>query len=88
MRGRVDASPVAVRVRGEKSSTQESIEGIIVADTAGEIKILQNHDGSGCWEFSAGGGFSGSPAVVRDRVVLASDDGVIWCFGHDELKKQ
>ena len=88
MRSRVDASPVAVRVRGEKSSTQEPIEGIIVADTAGEIKILQNHDGSDCWEFSAGGGFSGSPAVVRDRVVLASDDGVIWCFGHNELKKQ
>jgi outer membrane protein assembly factor BamB len=49
--------------------------------------MLQNHDGSDCWEFSAGGGFSGSPAVVRDRVILASDDGVVWCFGHDEIKK-
>ncbi|MBT4157793.1 MAG: PQQ-binding-like beta-propeller repeat protein [Planctomycetaceae bacterium] len=88
MRSRVDASPVAVRVRDEKSSTDEPTESIIVADTAGEIKMLQNHDGSECWEFSAGGGFSGSPAVVRDRVVLASDDGVIWCFGHNELKKQ
>ena len=29
----------------------------------------------------SGGGFSGSPAVVRDRVVMASDDGVVWCFG-------
>jgi outer membrane protein assembly factor BamB len=87
MRGRVDASPVAVRVRDEKSSTEEPTESIIVADTAGEIKMLQNHDGSDCWEFSAGGGFSGSPAVVRDRVILASDDGVVWCFGHDEIKK-
>ena len=87
MRSRVDASPVAVRVRDEKNSTQEPTESIIVADTAGEIKMLRNHDGSGCWEFSAGGGFSGSPAVVGDRVVLASDDGVVWCFGHDEFKK-
>ncbi|MBT6459139.1 MAG: PQQ-binding-like beta-propeller repeat protein [Planctomycetaceae bacterium] len=87
MRSRVDASPVAVRVRDEKSSTDEPTESIIVADTAGEIKMLQNHDGSECWEFSAGGGFSGSPAVVRDRVILASDDGVVWCFGHDEIKK-
>ena len=87
MRSRVDASPVAVRVRDEKSSTDEPTESIIVADTAGEIKMLQNHDGSDCWEFSAGGGFSGSPAVVRDRVILASDDGVVWCFGHDEIKK-
>ena len=87
MRSRVDASPVAVRVRDEKSSTEEPTESIIVADTAGEIKMLQNHDGSDCWEFSAGGGFSGSPAVVRDRVILASDDGVVWCFGHDEIKK-
>ena len=87
MRGRVDASPVAVRILNEKHPTEKPTESIIVADTAGEIKMLQNHDGSDCWEFSAGGGFSGSPAVVRDRVILASDDGVVWCFGHDEIKK-
>ncbi|MGI9453607.1 MAG: PQQ-binding-like beta-propeller repeat protein [Pirellulales bacterium] len=46
------------------------------------MKLLRDHDGAPCWEFNAGGGFSGSPAVVRDRVVLASDDGVVWCFGH------
>jgi glucose dehydrogenase len=82
MRSRVDASPVAVRIVEEGASAETPSGGVLVADAAGDIKILRDHDGSTCWEFSAGGGFSGSPAVVRDRVVLASDDGVVWCFGH------
>ena len=82
MRSRVDASPVAVRIVEEGASAETPSGSVLVADAAGDIKILRDHDGSTCWEFSAGGGFSGSPAVVRDRVVLASDDGVVWCFGH------
>ncbi len=82
MRGRVDSSPVAVRILEEGASIANPLGSILVADAAGDIKILRDYDGSTCWEFSAGGGFSGSPAIVRDRVVLASDDGVVWCFGH------
>ncbi len=81
MRGRVDASPVAVRIIEKGTSAAKPSGSVLVADAAGDIKLLRNHDGSTCWEFSAGGGFSGSPAVVRDRVVMASDDGVVWCFG-------
>jgi outer membrane protein assembly factor BamB len=41
---------------------------------------LRLSDGEPCWEFDAGGSFAGSAAVVADRVVVASEDGIIWCF--------
>ena len=82
MRSRVDASPVAVRVI-ERHVCRAPCGSVLVADAAGDIKILRDHDGKPYWEFDAGGGFSGSPAVVRNRVVLASDDGVVWCFAHE-----
>ena len=82
MRSRIDASPVAVRIIEEGASVENPAGSVLVADAAGDIKLLRDHDGAPYWEFSAGGGFSGSPAVVRNRVVLASDDGVVWCFAH------
>ena len=33
------------------------------------------------WEFEAGGGFTGSPAVSQERLVIASNDGKVYCFG-------
>jgi outer membrane protein assembly factor BamB len=36
--------------------------------------------GDPAWEFDAGGGFSAGAAVAAGRVVLASDDGILWCF--------
>jgi outer membrane protein assembly factor BamB len=33
------------------------------------------------WEFETGGGFSGSPAVASNRLVIANTDGVVYCFG-------
>lgn len=83
MRSRVDASPVAVRVIEDGTFAESPGGSVLVADAAGDIKILRDHDGKPYWEFDAGGGFSGSPAVVRNRVVLASDDGVVWCFAHE-----
>jgi len=74
MRGKVDASPVVVRV-GETGTA------VIAADSAGRIAALRPDDGSQLWEFDAGGGFTGSPAVAAGRVVLAGEDGTVWCFG-------
>jgi len=68
MRGRVDGSPVFAG-------------GVVfVGDMAGRIVALDPADGKTVWEFDAGGGFTGSPAVAADRLVIASDDGTIWCF--------
>jgi len=77
MRGRVDASPIVVRTTGPDGGERE---GVVVADTAGTVVLLDAATGESLWEFDAGGGFSGGAAAAGDRVVLAGDDGTIWCF--------
>jgi outer membrane protein assembly factor BamB len=52
----------------------------IVADSAGTIAALNAATGEPVWSFDAGGGFSGGAAVAAGRVVIASDDGTVWCF--------
>ena len=86
-RGRVDASPVVVmaeipdapRALGKPSSCKTSLIAI-VGDSAGKIIALHAADGALAWEFDAGSGFSASPAVAAGQLVMASDDGTIWCF--------
>lgn len=74
MRGRVDASPV---VCGVAASTRLVA---VVADSAGRIAALDVATGDVAWEFDAGGGFSAGAACAAGRVVLASEDGSVWCF--------
>jgi outer membrane protein assembly factor BamB len=74
MRGRVDGSPVVVRAGGAGLVA-------IVGDAAGRLVALDAATGKPVWEFDAGGGFAGSPAVVDGHVVIASEDGIVWCFG-------
>jgi len=89
MRGRVDASPVVVMARGDAAATgagQPPADPAaprlvaIVADAAGRIAALDAATGEPAWEFEAGGGFGGGPAVASGRVVIAADDGRLWCF--------
>jgi outer membrane protein assembly factor BamB len=73
MRGKVDASPVvAVTATGRPVA--------IVADTAGKIAVLDAATGEPVWEFDAGGGFSAGAALASGHIVIASDDGTVWCF--------
>lgn len=81
MRGKVDASPVVVRVR-ESGRSRDS--AVMAADMAGRIAALRPEDGSVLWEFDAGAGFTASPAVASGRAVLAGEDGTVWCFGRTE----
>ena len=81
MRGRVDASPVVVMARGGGPDAAAAPRPVaIVADAAGRIAALDARTGEPAWEFEAGGGFGGGAAVASGRVVLASDDGRVWCF--------
>jgi len=80
LRGRVDASPIIVSVTLPGEPAGRAIFAVIVADAAGEIAMLRLQDGEPCWQFAAGGGFAGSPAVVADRLVAAAEDGTVWCF--------
>lgn len=74
MRGRVDASPIVVR------TSADGQEGVIAADAAGTVALLTASTGEPLWEFDAGGGFSGGAAAAGGRLVLAGDDGRVWCF--------
>jgi outer membrane protein assembly factor BamB len=80
MRGRIDASPVAVLATGAAAPADGARPVVIVADAAGRIAALEAATGAVAWEFDAGGGFGGGPAVAANRVVLASEDGTVWCF--------
>ena len=64
---------------GKPSSCKTSLIAI-VGDSAGKIIALHAADGALAWEFDAGSGFSASPAVAAGQLVMASDDGTIWCF--------
>jgi len=88
MRGRVDGSPVVVRVAHAGDTATTHVEAIgphsliaIVGDSAGRIVAVHTADGTLAWDFDAGGGFTGSPAVAAGHLVMASDDGTLWCFG-------
>lgn len=74
MRGKVDAAPVVV------AAADGSRLLALVADMAGRIAALDAATGEPAWEFDAGGGFPAGAAVAAGRVVLASDNGTIWCF--------
>ncbi len=78
MRGRVEASPVVASMTGPDGAAPRPVA--IVADAAGTVAALDAATGAVAWEFDAGGGFSGGAAVADGRVVLASDDGILWCF--------
>ncbi len=74
MRGKVDASPIVATTEGGRPVA-------IVADSAGKVVVLDPATGDTSWEFDAGGGFSAGAAAAAGHVVIASDDGTVWCFG-------
>jgi len=80
-RGAVDASPVVVTATGgavDPAAAERPVA--IVADAKGTVAALEAATGEPAWEFEAGGGFGAGAAVAEGRVVIASDDGTVWCF--------
>ena len=65
----VDGSPVIV---GER---------MFVGIGDGRVVALRLKDGEKLWDYEAGGGFTGSPAVAAGCLVIANDDGTLYCFG-------
>ena len=80
-RGKVDASPVVV-MASSPAGGDRSVA--VFADAAGRIAAVDAASGEAVWEFDAGGGFSAGAAVAAGRLVIASDDGTVWCFGGGE----
>jgi len=83
--GRVDASPVVVGATGGQADPAAPPRPVVVvADSKGTIAALELADGRRAWEFDAGGGFGAGAAVAAGRVVIASDNGTVWCFRSGE----
>ncbi len=66
---RIDSSPVIV---GER---------VYVGAADGRLYGLDLKSGKQVFEHQATGGFSGSPAVADGKLVIATDRGVVYCFG-------
>lgn len=79
--GRVDASPAVVTATGSESDAALPPRLVVlVADSKGTLAALEASTGKPVWRFDAGGSFSAGPAVAGGRVVVASEDGTVWCF--------
>jgi outer membrane protein assembly factor BamB len=66
---RVDSSPV---IAGGK---------VYVGAADGRLSALDIKNGQSTWEHQATGGFTGSPAIADGKLVIATDRGVVYCFG-------
>jgi outer membrane protein assembly factor BamB len=66
---RIDSSPVIVGDR------------VFVGAADGRLYGLDLRTGKQDWEYQASGGFTGSPAVADGKLVIATDRGVVYCFG-------
>ena len=78
LQGRIDGSPVIVQATSPSSKTP--FEVALVGDAAGGISALRTEDGEVAWEFDAGSGFVASPAIAAGALLMATDDGTLWCF--------
>ena len=67
--------------RGIDSSPLICCDRVFVAATDGRAYLLDLMSGEEVWKKETGGGFTGSPAVVDNKLIIASDDGVVYCFG-------
>ena len=66
---RIDSSPVIVGQR------------VFVGAADGRLYAIDLMTGKPLWEYQATGGFTGSPAVADGKLVIATDRGVVYCFG-------
>lgn len=71
-RSRADASPV---IAGDY---------VVVATTRGRVTLLDLLEGTAVFELPLGGSFLAAPAVVDSKVLIANEDGTLYCLGQKE----
>ena len=65
---------------GVGGSSAPSIVEIALKATEAEVPLKRGQP-TQVWQFQGSGGFTGSPAVADGKLVIASDRGVVYCFG-------
>lgn len=66
---KVDSSPIVVGKR------------VFIATGDGRVLALAVATGEELWQYEAGGGFSGSPAVAEGCLIVGNEDDTLYCFG-------
>ena len=54
---------------------------IFFGSTDGRIYALDRATGKKVWDYEAGGSFIAAPAVAANRLLIASEDGILYCLG-------
>jgi outer membrane protein assembly factor BamB len=54
---------------------------VYVGSSDGRLYVLDLATGEKRWEFDTGSALTASPAIAGGRVVIGSQDGVLYCFG-------
>ena len=54
---------------------------VVVGSDDGRLYLLDLRDGRSVWSYDLGGRVPGSPAVVDGRILVISEDGVVFAFG-------
>lgn len=76
-KGHINGSPVVVGNR------------VFVGSADGRVYGVDVKTGQKTWDgYDAGGKFIGSPAVADGKLVIASDRGVVYCFGEKEADER
>jgi outer membrane protein assembly factor BamB len=70
-----------VDLRQQAADRQLSGGKVYIGAADGRLNALDIKNGQSTWEYQATGGFSGSPAVADGKLVIATDRGVVYCFG-------
>jgi outer membrane protein assembly factor BamB len=56
-------------------------ERVYVGSGDGRFYVLDLKTGARIWEFDAGASIVASPAIASGRIVIGSQDGVLYAFG-------
>ncbi len=96
MAARIKISTASIQLTGNfvwKYRTNGKITGsAVIASTKvlftgndGNVYILGMQDGKKLWSFNTGVPVSSSPAVIKDRFYILTDDGRLLAFGNKNV---
>ena len=52
----------------------------------GEIYILKLSSGEIVWKFDTGSPILASPSIAGGKLVIGTEDGILYCFGENQPK--
>jgi outer membrane protein assembly factor BamB len=77
-------------------NTQRSVEGsalvvgprVYIGDSAGNLMVIAVDTGELVQKLELSGGIPGSPCLVGDRLLVATQEGSVYCLGRPAPKSE